>query len=89
MSEEEEGESLPKKVKDVVNGLVETNVDVEEIKAEVWKDLSDLYYKYDHEAQKKAFREIMYWISEKIQEDKWETVYHRLYRIQKGEQPWE
>jgi hypothetical protein len=46
----------------------------------VWADLSRIYYKYEDEAQKKAFRDILKEISEKIQDDKWETVYKKIYR---------
>lgn len=60
--------------------LPSPEVDIEEIKEEVWVDLSRIYYKYEDEAQKKAFRDVMKEISEKIQEDKWETVYKKIYR---------
>ena len=60
--------------------LPSSEVDPDEVKEEVWADLSRIYYKYEDEAQKKAFRDIMKEISEKIQDDKWETVYKKIYR---------
>lgn len=60
--------------------LPSPEVDPDEVKEEVWADLSRIYYKYEDEAQKKAFRDIMKEISEKIQDDKWETVYKKIYR---------
>ena len=42
-----------------------------------------LYYKY--EDQKKAFREVMYDICEKIKDGKWESVYNKLYRAEQKE----
>ncbi len=60
--------------------LTSSEVDPDEVKEEVWADLSKIYYKYEDEAQKKAFRDIMKEISEKIQGDKWEAVYKKIYR---------
>lgn len=59
--------------------LPSPGVDPDEVKEEVWADLSRIYYKYEDEAQKKAFRDIMKEISEEIQDDKWETVYKKIY----------
>jgi hypothetical protein len=52
----------------------------EEIREEIWKDLSDLYYKYNDPQQKHVFREVLKEICEKIGEDKWHNVYQKLYR---------
>ena len=60
--------------------LPSSEVDPDEVKEEVWADLSRIYYKYEDEAQKKAFRDIMKEISEKIQDDKWDVVYKKIYR---------
>ncbi len=60
--------------------LPSSEVNPDEVKEEVWADLSRIYYKYEDEAQKKAFRDIMKEISEKIQDDKWEAVYKKIYR---------
>jgi hypothetical protein len=73
---------VSERTKDVVEQiLTPSELDISEIKEEVWQDLSILYYKYEVEEQKRAFREVMYEISEKINEGKWENVYKKLYRI--------
>ena len=58
--------------------------DLNEVKDEVWADLSRLYYKYEGEEQKHAFREVMKEISEKLSEGKWRTIYGRLYKTEKN-----
>ena len=72
-------------LKEAIQGMISKvltspEVDPDEVKKEVWADLSKIYYKYEDEAQKKAFRDIMKEISEKIQDEKWETVYKKIYR---------
>ena len=62
-----------------------TKVELEEIKDEVWADLARIYYKYEDEAQKRAFREVMKEISDKMLDDKWETVYKKIYREEQKE----
>lgn len=57
-------------------------ISMETIKEDVWRDLSAVYYKYEDSTQKKAFREIMSEISEKINEDKWDRVYRKLHSIE-------
>jgi len=59
-----------------IEGKREISEDIEDI----WTELSDLYYKYEDDAWKSAFREVFYYISEKVQENKWPTVYKNLYR---------
>jgi len=54
----------------------EISADIEDI----WVELSDLYYKYEDDAWKNAFREVLHYISEKIQDKRWPTVYMNLYR---------
>jgi hypothetical protein len=54
--------------------------DIDELKEEIWYDLSAIYYKYDDESQKRAFREVMEKIHCKIKEGKWEHVYQKLHR---------
>ncbi|UCH56850.1 MAG: hypothetical protein JSV18_05755 [Candidatus Bathyarchaeota archaeon] len=54
--------------------------DIETIKEEIWADLSALYYKYDYDFQKRAFREVLKEMSEKITAGKWSTVYKRMYQ---------
>ena len=62
-----------------------SDVPLDEIKDEVWTDLSRIYYKYEDEAQKRAFREVMKEIAEKMQGDRWETVYKKIYREEQKE----
>jgi len=40
----------------------------------------ELYYRYEDEVWKRAFREVFYYISEKIQEDRTPTVHKNLHR---------
>jgi hypothetical protein len=88
MSSEEKQPSIRNIVKDVVNNiLTPAEVELDEIKEEVWQDLSSLYYKYEDENQKRAFRELMCEISEKISEGKWDSVYKKLYRLGQKDKP--
>ena len=74
-------EMLKETIREVISKIIPpSDLDIDDIKDEVWSDLSKIYYKYEDEAQKKAFREIMKEIAEKIQDDKWETVYKKIYR---------
>ena len=57
-------------------------VNMETIKQDVWNDLSAVYYKYEDDAQKRAFREIISDISEKVNEGKWDRVYKKLYSVE-------
>lgn len=69
------------RVREALNKLgIEHKREISDDVENIWMDLSDLYYKYEDEAWKRAFREVFYYISEKIQEDKWSTVYMNLYR---------
>lgn len=68
-------------VKEVIDQILPpSDVEVEAIKEEVWDDLSALYYKYEDEVQKKAFRLVMQEICEKMSQGKWDSVYNKLYR---------
>lgn len=81
-------DTIRNKVKEaVMKVLTPSEVEVEELKEEVWQDLSALYYKYEDEDHKKAFREVLHEISEKIEEGKWNTVYKKLYREEQKEKP--
>ena len=69
------------KVKHVIVSIIPANeTDIEEMKREVWTDLSYVYYKYDVKGQKRAFREVANEIAEKIVEGKWNNIYQKLYR---------
>jgi hypothetical protein len=54
-------------------------ISIEALKQDVWNDLSAVYYKYEDDYQKRAFREIIYEISERLNEDKWHNVYKKLH----------
>jgi hypothetical protein len=56
-------------------------ISVEMIKNDIWRDLSLVYYKYEDNSQKKAFREILVDIANKLDEGNWNCVYRKLYRI--------
>ncbi|MGD2200034.1 MAG: hypothetical protein PVJ38_00205 [Candidatus Bathyarchaeota archaeon] len=74
-------DALKVAIREVISKVMpDEEVDIDEIKDEVWADLSRIYYKYEDEAQKRAFRSVMKEIAEKIQDDKWETVYKKIYR---------
>lgn len=60
-----------------------SKIDLELDKSEVWLDLSAIYYKYDDGVQKKAFREVIRDISNNVKEGKWQTVYKKLYSVDK------
>ena len=81
MTTSEPLDALKGAIREVISKILPSSeVDPDEFKEEVWADLSKIYYKYEDEAQKKVFRDIMKEISEKIQDDKWETVYKKIYR---------
>ncbi len=81
MTQQEPLDVFKEAIREVIAKVLPSpEIDIEEVKEEVWADLSRIYYKYEDEAQKKAFREVMREISEKIQDDKWETVYKKIYR---------
>jgi hypothetical protein len=63
--------------------LPSTETNLQDIKDEVWVDLSALYYKYEDSDQKRAFREVVREISDKITKDRWQTVYKKFYRSEK------
>lgn len=69
------------RVRNALNVLgVEHKREISEDIEDIWMSLSDLYYKYEDDAWKSAYREVFYYISEKIEEEKWPTVYTNLYR---------
>lgn len=86
MTSEEKQSGIKEMVKDVIDQILPPNeVEIDTIRQEIWDDLSSLYYKYEDEDQKKAFREVMYEICGKISEGKWDTVYKKLYRSEQKE----
>ena len=83
MASDEKQNGFKGMVKEVIDQILPpSDVELEAIKEEIWVDLSSLYYKYEDEVQKKAFREIMQEICDKISQGKWESVYKKLYRAE-------
>lgn len=62
--------------------LSPVRVEMSNMKDEVWLDLSRIYYKYEDMTQKKAFREVVLEMSDKINDGNWEAIYKKLYRIE-------
>jgi hypothetical protein len=58
---------------------IETNI--EEMKEEIWADLSSIYYKYEDDGQKRAFKEVVGDMSKKVSEGDWGVIYEKLYRL--------
>ena len=77
------GNTVGKALRFVFSPLQPCEVDMGNIKSEVWADLSAVYYKYEDEDQKKAFREVVHEISNKITEGRWNAIYKKLYRAEK------
>jgi hypothetical protein len=77
------GNTVGKALRFVFSPLQPCEVDMGNIKSEVWADLSAVYYKYEDEDQKKAFREVVHEISDKITEGRWNAIYKKLYRAEK------
>lgn len=75
--------TIGKALKFVFNALPTYEDDMDDVKKEVWADLSAVYYKYEDDDQKKAFREVVHEISEKVTEGRWNTIYQKLYRVEK------
>jgi len=76
--------------KGMVKGVIDqilppSDIELEAIKEEIWADLSALYYKYEDEVQKKAFRNVMQDICDKMSQGKWDSVYKKLYRAEQKE----
>ncbi len=74
---------MKKKVSKFIREAIPSRpVFLQEVKSEVWKELSLIYYKYEDGYQKKAFREVISEISENINDGNWGTVYNKLYRFE-------
>ena len=83
MTSDEKQNGIRGVMKEVIDQILPSNdVELIEIKEEIWTDLAALYYKYEDEDQKRAFREVMYEICEKISQGKWDSVYKKLYRVE-------
>jgi hypothetical protein len=83
MASEEKQNGFKGMVKEVIDQILPpSDVELEAIEEEVWADLSALYYKYEDEVQKKAFRNVMQDICDKMSQGKWDSVYKKLYRAE-------
>jgi hypothetical protein len=71
----------------VMKVLPVSEVDLDDIKEWIWNDLSVLYYKYENEDQKRAFRDVMHEIAERINNGDWKSVYNKLYRLGQADKP--
>jgi len=86
MTSDEKQNGFKGMVKEVIDQILPpSDVELEAIKEEIWADLSALYYKYEDEVQKKAFRQVMQEICAKMSQGKWDTVYKKLYRTDQKE----
>jgi len=86
MASDEKQNGFRGAVKEVIDQILPSGeVELTDIKEEIWTDLAALYYKY--EDQKRAFREVMHDICDKIGSGKWDSVYKRLYRVEQKEKP--
>ena len=65
----------------ILDEIIPKDPGFDDIKNEIWEDLSNIYYKYECDRQKVAFREVMVEISQKIERGKWSNVYQKLYRL--------
>ena len=71
-------------VRGIISKILPPNeIDIEENKEEIWRDLSSTYFKYDDESQKMAFREVLMEIYAKIEEDRWDEIYRKIYGLNK------
>lgn len=72
-----------RRVQKIVSELVPANEpDLEEVKGEIWRELSAVYYKYDDDHQKKAFRQVVQDISGRLGDGKWQSVYQKIHRFE-------
>ncbi|MBD3204849.1 hypothetical protein GF319_00725 [Candidatus Bathyarchaeota archaeon] len=81
-----DGRSLRVRIRDVLEEILQSgDLELEVIKEEVWEDLASLYYRYEDSDQKRAFREVIYDISDKISSGDWDQVYQKIYRTDRRE----
>jgi hypothetical protein len=74
---------IKKKVSKFIRDVIPNRpIFLQEVKTEVWKEISQVYYKYEDSHQKRAFREVISEISESINDGNWGTVYNKLYRFE-------
>ena len=56
--------------------------DIDKVKEDIWRELSAVYYKYDDNHQKKAFREVVQDISARLGDGNWRSVYNKIHKIE-------
>ena len=78
----ESDKGLVETLEAVVDEILPPECSVDLIKEEIWWDLAHIYYKYEGNRQKRAFREIMSEISKEISQGNWSHVYNKLYRLE-------
>lgn len=66
----------------IVGVVPPIEVDIEDVKTEIWNDIAALYYKFEANSHKRGFREVMHEISEKVRDDKWDSIYQKMYRTE-------
>jgi hypothetical protein len=66
----------------IVGVVPPIEVDIDDAKTEIWNDIAALYYKFEVNSHKRGFREVMYEISEKMRDDKWDSIYQKMYRTE-------
>ena len=72
------------KIKETLIKIIPPNsIDIEEEQKEIWKELSVVYFKYDNEVWRQAFRKVMIELYEKIGEVKWDEIYNKIYGEEK------
>lgn len=77
--------AISNRVIGIISNLLPSNeVELQKIKDDIWADLTAIYYKYDDNAQKIAFREVTQEISHKLVEGKWDSIYKKLYKKDKA-----
>jgi len=86
MVDPEKQNNLKQRIMEVIDQILQSSdIELEGIKGEIWRDLSALYYKYEDGHQKRAFREVMYEICGRITESRWDLVYLKLYQLGRKE----
>lgn len=66
----------------IVGVVPPIEVDIEDVKTEIWNDIAALYYKFEVNSHKRGFREVIHEISEKVRDDKWDSIYQKMYRTE-------
>jgi uncharacterized protein (UPF0335 family) len=77
-------EKATEQVREIISKILPLNEnDIEENIEEIWKDLSSIYFKYDDESQKMAFRKVLMEIYAQIKEGRWDEIYRKIYGLNK------